>query len=45
MKKGLLLIGILSAFGVIYNIRRKKNKGTSSEQIVYARDGYIIYND
>lgn len=32
MKKGLLLIGVLSTFGVIYNVRRKNNKSTSSEQ-------------
>lgn len=33
MKKGLLLVGVLS-LGVIYiyNVRRKKNKSTSSEQ-------------
>lgn len=35
MKKGLLLIGILSTFGVIYiyNSRRKNKKSTISEQI------------
>ena len=33
MKKGLLLIGALSTLGVIYVVRRKKNKSTSSEQI------------
>lgn len=33
MKKGLLLIGVLSTLGVIYAVRRKKNKSTSSEQI------------
>lgn len=33
MKKGLLLIGVLSTFGVIYNVRRKNKKSTSSEQI------------
>ena len=34
MKKGLLLVGVLS-LGVIYihNVRRKNNKYTSSEQI------------
>ena len=33
MKKGLLLVGVLS-LGVIYiyNVRRKNNKSTSSEQ-------------
>ena len=35
MKKGLLLVGVLSTFGVIYmyNVRRKNKKSTSSEQI------------
>ena len=35
MKKGLLLVGVLSSFGVIYiyNVRRKNKKSTSSEQI------------
>lgn len=34
MKKGLLLVGVLS-LGVIYiyNVRRKNKKSTSSEQI------------
>ena len=32
MKKGLLLVGVLSTLGVIYVVRRKKNKSTSSEQ-------------
>ena len=32
MKKGLLLIGVLSTLGVIYVVRRKNNKSTSSEQ-------------
>ena len=34
MKKGLLLVGVLSTFGVIYiyNVRRKNKKSTSSEQ-------------
>ena len=32
MKKGLLLIGVLSTLGVIYVVRRKKNKSTNSEQ-------------
>lgn len=47
MKKGLLLIGVLSTFGVIYiySVKRKENKSTSSEQKVYARDGYIIYSE
>lgn len=31
MKKG-LLIGALLTFGVIYNVRRKNKKSTSSEQ-------------
>ena len=34
MKKGLLLIGALSIIGfIIYNVRKKDNKSTSSEQI------------
>ena len=35
MKKGLLLVGVLSSFGVfyIYNVRRKNKKSTSSEKI------------
>lgn len=47
MKKVLLIIGVLSTFGVIYiyNVKRKENKSTSSEQKVYARDGFIIYNE
>ena len=34
MKKGLLLVGVLSTFGFIYicNVRRKNKKSTSSEQ-------------
>ena len=34
MKKGLLLVGVLSSFGFIhiYNVRRKNKKSTSSEQ-------------
>ena len=32
MKKGLLLVGVLSTFGVIYTVRRKNKKSTSSEQ-------------
>ena len=32
MKKGLLLIGVLSTLGVIYVVMRKNNKSTSSEQ-------------
>ena len=33
MKKGLLLVGLLSTVGFIYNVRRKNKKSTSSEQI------------
>ena len=34
MKKGLLLVGVLSAFVfIIYKTRKKDNKSTSSEQI------------
>ena len=32
MKKGLLLVGVLSSFGFIYSVRRKNKKSTSSEQ-------------
>lgn len=34
MKKRLLLVGVLSTFGIIYihNVRRKNKKSTSSEQ-------------
>ena len=33
MKKGLLLVGVLSlGFIYIYNVRRKNKKSTSSEQ-------------
>ena len=34
MKKGILLVGILSTFGFIYiySVRRKNKKSTSSEQ-------------
>lgn len=32
MKKGLLLVGVLSIFGFIYTVRRKNKKSTSSEQ-------------
>ena len=33
MKKGLLLVGVLSLGGIyIYNVRRKNKKSTSSEQ-------------
>ena len=33
MKKGLLLVGVLSTFGfIIYKTRKKDNKSTSSEQ-------------
>lgn len=47
MKKGLLLVGVLSTFGFIYiySVRRKDNKSTNSEQKIYARDGFIIYSE
>ena len=34
MKKGLLLVGVLSTFGFIYiySVRKKNKKSTSSEQ-------------
>ena len=47
MKKRLILVGVLSTFGFIYidSVRRKDNKSTSSEQKIYARDGFIFYNE
>ena len=32
MKKGIFLVGVIPTFGFIYNVRRKNQKSTSSEQ-------------